>query len=143
MIIPPDPMQLFDGQRAFIAFGAPWKDAVIALMDPRCGYDPWEYDEEMRRDDVLITVIKTEPRVFGCIELIGWDWPEVGSSSQTSGTSSPCLRYPNGFPCRRIRGHSITTPVAICWRRWVLSVGAGGCTKPASNHLPQPRQHAS
>lgn len=73
MIIPPEPMQLFAGQRAFIAYGAPWKDAVIALMDSSCGYDPWDYDDGMTPGDVLITVIATQPRVFGCIELIGWD----------------------------------------------------------------------
>lgn len=34
---------------------------------------PVEYNDGMTPGDVLITVIETQPRVFGCIELIGWD----------------------------------------------------------------------
>ncbi|OZC84408.1 hypothetical protein CH282_14795 [Rhodococcus sp. 06-418-1B] len=75
MMLPPaEPIQLIPGQRAFIGFGRPWKHAVIALMGTETGYKPWFYSDEMRDGDVLITVLDTSPRVFGCIEFIGWDF---------------------------------------------------------------------
>lgn len=73
MIVPAEPIQLRPGQRAFIGFGRPWKHAVIVLMEPETSYKPWFYTDEMRDGDLLITVIDTAPRVFGCIEFIGRD----------------------------------------------------------------------
>ena len=71
MIPPPEPIRLRPGQQVSVAFGRPWKDAVISLMEPGCGYTPWQYDEDRQEGDVLISVLDTQPQVFGCIEIIG------------------------------------------------------------------------
>ncbi|OZE96553.1 hypothetical protein CH299_19480 [Rhodococcus sp. 14-2686-1-2] len=70
---PAGPLDLLEGQRAFVAYGRPWKDAVIALIAPASKYTPWFYNREIHHGDVLITVLDTSPQVFGCIEIVGRD----------------------------------------------------------------------
>ncbi|WP_225928432.1 hypothetical protein [Rhodococcus opacus] len=58
-------------QRVFIVEGRPWKDAVIAHLEPRSPYRPWFTGEDIRNGDVLITVLDTDPRTVLCMEVAG------------------------------------------------------------------------
>ena len=58
-------------QRVFIVEGRPWKDAVIAYLEPRSPYRPWFIGEDIRNGDVLITVLDTDPRTVLCMEVAG------------------------------------------------------------------------
>ncbi|MEN0138624.1 MAG: hypothetical protein AAGC80_25950 [Rhodococcus sp. (in: high G+C Gram-positive bacteria)] len=60
-----------DSQRTFIVEGHPWKDAVIAYLEPRSPYWPWFISEPVRSGDVLITILDTEPPTTLCMELVG------------------------------------------------------------------------
>jgi hypothetical protein len=57
-------------QQAFLVEGRPWKDAVIAYLEPRSPYRPWTIDNRAAVGDLLITVLSTTPRTVLCVERV-------------------------------------------------------------------------
>ncbi|WP_124259244.1 hypothetical protein [Rhodococcus ruber] len=59
------------GQRGFLAEGRPWKDAVIAYLEPRSPYRPWLIPSAVAAGNLIITVLDTDPRTVLCVERMG------------------------------------------------------------------------
>lgn len=55
----------------FLAEGRPWKDAVVAYLERRSPYRPWLIPTAAAADDVIVTVLATDPRTVLCVERLG------------------------------------------------------------------------
>jgi hypothetical protein len=60
-------------RRVHLVEGRPWKDALIAFLEPRSPYRPWRTGAGIGPGDVVVATLGTEPRILLAAARIGAD----------------------------------------------------------------------